>query len=79
MEHFRLEAKSIIYLIFLSTLLSTSVLTCIKHCIDDSSFSVLSYVFFAENTIHVLVWHEQDGLVGLDSLENNLRLIEVRL
>lgn len=38
---------------------------------------MLHHVFFAENTVHLLVWHESDGLSGLDSIEDRFQLIRV--
>lgn len=46
--------------------------------IDNRSFLVLQHAFFSENTIHILVWHEDDGPAGLNALEDNLRVITVR-
>jgi hypothetical protein len=42
---------------------------------DDRSLSVLQHVFFTENTVQLLVWHESDGQPGLDNLEHTLQLI----
>ena len=46
--------------------------------LDVKSFVVLQHAFFSNNTVHLLVWHESDGLPGLDGLSEKLQLIRVR-
>jgi hypothetical protein len=46
-------------------------------CKDNASFVVLQQVFFAENTVHLLVWDESDQ-TGLDEIEDTFQLIRVR-
>jgi serine/threonine protein kinase/Leucine-rich repeat (LRR) protein len=43
---------------------------------DAKSFLVLQHAFFSNNTAHLLVWHESDGLPGLDGLGEKLQLIK---